>query len=116
MTGVQTCALPISKDISFTVPLSDKDSALELLHEKFDVIGAERIEADDNVVKVSIVGAGMQSNPGVAAKMFEALYDANINIQMISTSEIKISVLIDRKDGNRALTAVHDAFDFNAGK
>lgn len=105
-----------TKDISFTVPLSDKDSALELLHEKFDVIGAERIEADDNVVKVSIVGAGMQSNPGVAAKMFEALYDANINIQMISTSEIKISVLIDRKDGNRALTAVHDAFDFNAGK
>lgn len=105
-----------TKDISFTVPLSDKNAALELLHEKFDVIGAERIEADDNVVKVSIVGAGMQSNPGVAAKMFEALYDANINIQMISTSEIKISVLIDRKDGNRAVSAVHDAFDFNGGK
>lgn len=103
-----------TKDISFTVPLADKDSALELLQEKFEVLGAERIEADDNVVKVSIVGAGMQSNPGVAAKMFEALYDANINIQMISTSEIKISLLIDRKDGNAALVAVHDAFDFNA--
>ena len=55
----------------------------------------------------------MQSNPGVAAKMFEALYDANINIQMISTSEIKISVLIARKDADRAVAAVHDAFDFN---
>ncbi len=103
-----------TKDISFTVPLADKDAALELLQEKFEVLGAERIEADDNVVKVSIVGAGMQSNPGVAAKMFEALYDANINIQMISTSEIKISVLIDRKDGDLALRSVHDAFDFNA--
>lgn len=102
-----------TKDISFTVPLSEKDAALELLHDKFDVLGAERIEADDNVVKVSIVGAGMQSNPGVAAKMFEALYDANINIQMISTSEIKISVLIERKDANTAVIAIHDAFDFN---
>ena len=101
-----------TKDISFTVPLSDKDAALALLHEKFDVVGAERIEADDNVVKVSIVGAGMQSNPGVASKMFEALYDANINIQMISTSEIKISVLIERKDADRAVVSIHDDFDF----
>jgi len=59
-----------TKDISFTVPLPDKDAAIELLQEKFGVLGAERIESDDNVVKVSIVGAGMQSNPGVAAKMF----------------------------------------------
>ena len=102
-----------TKDISFTVPLADKDTALEILQEKFEVLGAERIEAEDDVVKVSIVGAGMQSNPGVAAKMFEALYDANINIQMISTSEIKISVLIARKDADRAVAAVHDAFDFN---
>lgn len=102
-----------TKDISFTVPLADKDTALEILQEKFDVLGTERIEAEDDVVKVSIVGAGMQSNPGVAAKMFEALYDANINIQMISTSEIKISVLIARKDADRAVIAVHDAFDFN---
>lgn len=105
-----------TKDISFTVPLNDKDAALELLHEKCELLGAERIEADDNVVKVSIVGAGMQSNPGVAAKMFEALYEANINIQMISTSEIKISVLLERKDADKALVAVHDAFDFNASK
>ena len=102
-----------TKDISFTVPLADKNTAIELLQEKFDILGAERIEAEDDIVKVSIVGAGMQSNPGVAAKMFEALYDANINIQMISTSEIKISVLIARKDADRAVIAVHDAFDFN---
>lgn len=102
-----------TKDISFTVPLGDKDTALALLEEKFETFGAERIESSDNVVKVSIVGAGMQSNPGVAAKMFEALYEANINIQMISTSEIKISVLIDRKDADEAVNCVHDAFDFN---
>lgn len=103
-----------TKDISFTVPLSDKEAALAVLHDKMTVFNAERVEADDNVVKVSIVGAGMQSNPGVAAKMFEALYEANININMISTSEIKISVLIDRKDANVALNAIHAAFVFNA--
>lgn len=102
-----------TKDISFTVPMSDKEAALLVLDDKMLTLNAERIEADDNVVKVSIVGAGMQSNPGVASKMFEALYEANINISMISTSEIKISVLIDRKDANVALNAVHDAFDFN---
>lgn len=102
-----------TKDISFTVPMSDKEAALLVLDDKMLTLNAERIEADDNVVKVSIVGAGMQSNPGVASKMFEALYEANINISMISTSEIKISVLIDRKDANVALNAVHDVFDFN---
>ncbi|MEG0693532.1 MAG: aspartate kinase, partial [Oscillospiraceae bacterium] len=103
-----------TKDISFTVPLADKDAAMALLEEKAELFGAQRVESDDNVVKVSIVGAGMQSNPGVAAKMFEALFEANINIEMISTSEIKISVLIDRKDANVALNAVHDAFDFKS--
>jgi aspartate kinase len=65
---------------------------------------------DDTVSKVSIVGAGMQSNPGVAAKMFEALYEKEINIRMISTSEIKISVLIDRDKSKEAVRAIHDAF------
>lgn len=102
-----------TKDISFTVPMSDKDTALALLEEQAETLNAERVESDDNVVKVSIVGAGMQSNPGVAAKMFEALYEANININMISTSEIKISVLIDKKEANLAVNAIHDAFDFN---
>ena len=75
-----------------------------------DVLHFQSIERSENISKVSVVGAGMQSNPGVAAKMFEALMDANINIQMISTSEIKISVLIDLKDSDRAVAAIHDAF------
>ena len=66
---------------------------------------------DDNISKVSIVGAGMQSNPGVASKMFEALAEENINIQMISTSEIKISVLVAQEESEKALNAIHDAFD-----
>ena len=69
-----------------------------------------KIEVADNVTKVSIVGAGMQSNPAVAAKMFEALYEADINIKMISTSEIKISVLIDREQGVKAMNALSEAF------
>ena len=65
---------------------------------------------DDRVVKVSIVGAGMESHPGVAAEMFEALYEANINIRMIATSEIKISVLIDAENGDQAVSAIHSKF------
>ena len=64
----------------------------------------------DDVAKVSVVGAGMQSHPGVASTMFEALYESNINIHMISTSEIKISVLIDKKEADKAVNAIHDAF------
>ena len=63
-----------------------------------------------DVAKISIVGAGMESHAGVATKMFEALYDAQINIQMIATSEIKVSVLIDKKDADRAVKAIHDKF------
>lgn len=105
-----------TKDISFTVPLSEKDNAIAVLEEKAELFGTKKIDVDDNVVKVSIVGAGMQSNPGVAAKMFEALFETNVNIQMISTSEIKISVLLAKEDGNIAMRAVHDAFDFNTIK
>ena len=71
----------------------------------------EEIDIDKNVAKVSIVGAGMQSHPGVAAKMFEALYDANINIRMISTSEIRVTVLINEKNTERAMNAIHDKFN-----
>lgn len=99
-----------TKDISFTVPLDQVDTAKEALESQLDVLKAEKIEIADNVSKVSIVGAGMQSNPGVAAKMFEALFENHINIHMISTSEIKISVLIDRKDSEKAMNAIHDAF------
>ena len=98
------------KDISFTVEKKDKDEVIRLLREHQAAIGFETIEAEDNVAKVSIVGAGMAANAGVAAKMFEALYDAGVNINMISTSEIKISVLVSAEDEKKAVTAIHNAF------
>ena len=99
-----------SKDITFTVTEDQEKDAIEAIESIHDVLNYKSVIADNSVSKVSIVGAGMETHPGVAAKMFEALYDANINIQMISTSEIKISVLIDEKDADRAVLAVHDKF------
>jgi len=100
-----------TKDITFTVSKGDEDTAVGILSEVKENLGFTEIIADDDISKVSIVGAGMESNPGVAAKMFEALAEANINIHMISTSEIKISVLIDKEYGKKAVIALHDAFD-----
>ena len=94
-----------TKDITFTVAGEQADEAVAALAE----IEGE-VTCDRDVAKVSIVGAGMETHPGVAAKMFEALYDKSINIQMIATSEIKVSVLIARKDADKAVQAVHDAF------
>ena len=99
-----------TKDISFTVTKSDLDAAEKILMENKDVIGFDTIEVSDSIAKVSIVGAGMINNPGVAAKMFEALSKANININMISTSEIKVSVLVDAADADRAVQVIHDKF------
>ena len=99
-----------TKDITFTVTEDQSKDAIEALEEIKDVLEFKKIVADNSISKVSIVGAGMETHPGVAAKMFEALSDANINIQNISTSEIKISVLIDEKDADRAVVAVHDKF------
>lgn len=99
-----------TKDITFTVSRSHKGIAMETLDSLHEVLGIKDILCDDDISKVSVVGAGMQNNPGVASKMFEALSEANVNIQMISTSEIKISVLIELKDSERALKAIHDAF------
>ena len=99
-----------TKDISFTVPKSSLESAISILDPYVETIGANSIVYDDRVVKVSIVGAGMESHPGVAAEMFEALYEANINIRMIATSEIKISVLIDAENGDQAVSAIHSKF------
>ena len=105
-----------TKDISFTVSNDNLDEALSVMeqHRQTSLI-CERIDVDRNVAKVSVVGAGMVSNAGVAAKMFEALYDAGINIKMISTSEIKISVLIDEQYTEQAMNAIHDMF-INAAK
>ncbi len=97
-------------DISFTVSHDNLKEAMELLEEYKNVLGFDRVESNCDVVKLSVVGSGMMSNPGVAAKMFECLYNKNINIQMIATSEIRITVLVDKKDALTAMNAVHDAF------
>ncbi len=98
------------KDISFTVAKSDLEDAERVLEENRDYIGFDRIDVNDNIAKVSIVGAGMMNNPGVAASMFEALFNAGINIHMISTSEIKVSVLVDADEADRAVRVVHRKF------
>lgn len=99
-----------TKDISFTVAREDAKEAVAILKEHKSRITARKIEVNDTVAKVSIVGAGMQSNPGVASRMFEALYNAGINIRMIATSEIRITVLINEEDVDKAMRAVHDQF------
>lgn len=98
-----------TKDIVFTVSKDNGPVAVSLLEESSHLQEA-KIVCDTNVAKVSIVGAGMESHPGTATKMFEALYERDINIKMISTSEIKISVIIDADDADRAVSAVHNAF------
>ena len=104
------------KDISFTVTKSDLEQAKSILEERKESLGFDRLEINDHVAKVSIVGAGMIGNPGVAANMFEALFNAGININMISTSEIKVSVLVDERDADRAVQAVHDKFFTEYGR
>lgn len=99
-----------SKDISFTIPRDMTDDALKALEENKASLGMQDIKVKTTVAKVSIVGAGMMSNPGVAAKMFECLYNSNININMISTSEIRVTVLIDEVDVEKAMNAIHDSF------
>ncbi|MBQ9757705.1 MAG: aspartate kinase [Clostridia bacterium] len=98
------------KDISFTVSKGNLKDAIETLESEKASLSYESITHRDDISKVSIVGAGMTNNPGVAAKMFEALYDANINIHMISTSETKISVLINVNNAEKAVQAIHDKF------
>ena len=98
-----------TKDISFTTDVDNADEAAQIIKDNFSDF--ESIDVDTKVAKVSIVGAGMQTNAGVAAKMFEALYDANINIRMISTSEIRVTVLINEKNLEKAMNAIHDKFN-----
>lgn len=99
-----------TKDISFTLPDDSIDEALRVLEANKERLQFEKLDINKNIAKLSIVGAGMMTNPGVAAKMFEALYNADINLSMISTSEIRVTVLIDEKDADRGARAVHDAF------
>ena len=99
-----------TKDISFTCSDGDMDDAIKAIETNKERLQYSAIESRPDVAKVSIVGAGMMTNPGVAAKMFEALYNEDININMISTSEIRVTVLVDLKDADRAANAVHEAF------
>ena len=107
-----------TKDISFTVAKGDMELARQLLEENRERIQFDHIDVSDNIAKVSIVGAGMINNPGVAAAMFEALFNAGININMISTSEIKVSVLVHISDADRAVQVIHDRFydEFNGAQ
>lgn len=99
-----------AKDISFTVKSSDMKKALDILKQNLTELNAKEILHCDKLSKISVVGIGIVNNPGVAFKVFEALYENNINMYMISTSEIKISVLVNRKEANLALKAIHDKF------
>lgn len=104
-----------TKDITFTVDREVADEALEIMERHRNTsLKCQSITLDKNIAKVSVVGAGMVSNPGVAATMFEAMYDANVNVKMISTSEIKVTVIIDERNLERAMNAAHDAFDLAA--
>jgi aspartate kinase len=107
---VQNVSEGSTTDFTFTVPELDLDEALQIIQSIKDEIGADKITSDRNIGKVSVVGVGMRSHSGVASTMFRALAEAGINIELISTSEIKISVVVDRKDADRALRVVHKAF------
>ena len=98
------------RDVSFTVNEEDVENAIRIIEENKERLTFHEVTSNLDVAKVSIVGAGMTSNPGVAAKMFEALYNVGININMISTSEIRITVLVKKKDGEKAMNAIHEAF------
>jgi aspartate kinase len=101
-------------DVTFTVPQADLPRAQALLEERRDAIGYNRIITDAKVAKISVVGVGMKSHAGVAATMFKALADRGINIQAISTSEIKVSVLIDEDETELAVRVLHTAYGLDA--
>lgn len=111
---IQSIGRDGTKDISFTVAEDALDEAISVLEANKEEIRYRELLTTKDVSKVSIVGAGMVNNPGIASKMFEALYEANINIHMISASEIKISVLVDQDMSEKAVKYIHDKFDFKA--
>ena len=101
-------------DISFTLPRDDGQRAMTRLQGLQASMGFESLLYDDRIGKISLVGAGMRSNPGVTAKFFSALADAGVNIEMISTSEIRISVVVDQDDVDQAVIATHTAFELDS--
>lgn len=103
-----------TNDIAFTICADDVDAALEVLNKLKDKWHFSKVEANTDIAKVSAVGAGMIGRPGIASKMFQALADANINIRMIATSEIKISCLVNKEDTQKAIKVLHDVFELNS--
>lgn len=112
---VQNTSTEGTTDISFTMPMADLAEAESIVQKVAQEIGATKVTHDDDIAKVSLVGAGMKSSPGVAAKMFRVLADADVNIQMISTSTIRVSIIIPSADMERAAIALHTAFDLDSG-
>jgi aspartate kinase len=113
---VQNTSIDGTTDISFTLPLGDIATALPILEKVGDEVGAKGVSQDANIVKLSLVGAGMKSSPGIAAKMFRVLADNDVNIEMISTSTIRISVVVERNMLETAIRALHTAFDLDSGQ
>ena len=101
-------------DITFTVPRGEADRCATELLKNQNEIGFEKIDKDDNIAKISLVGAGMRSHPGVSATFFKAIADAGVNVEMISTSEIRISVVTRAEDAKTTVAAVHTAFGLDA--
>lgn len=111
---VQNVSREGNTDITFTVPAGELARAEEVVRASLPAIGAEGVESDPSIAKVSIVGVGMRSHAGVAARMFKALADEGINVQMIATSEIKVSAIIAEKYVELAVRALHTAFGLDA--
>ena len=107
---VQSFGEHITKDIAFTVKMNDLEKTLEVLEANKEALHSETILHSENLSKVSIIGVGIANKPGIAASMFEALYENNINMHMVTTSEIKISVLVNAKEADLAVSAIHDKF------
>lgn len=112
---VQNTSTEGKTDISFTMPMADLSEAESIVQRVATEIGAESVTNDDDIAKLSLVGAGMKSSPGIAAKMFRVLADEGVNIQMISTSTIRVSIIIPAGDMERAARALHTAFDLDSG-
>ena len=113
---VQNTSIDGTTDISFTLPIGDIATAEPILKKVGDEVGATGINKDENIVKLSLVGAGMKSSPGIAAKMFRVLADNGVNIEMISTSTIRISVVVERSQLEKTVRALHTAFDLDSGE
>ena len=107
---IQSLGADNSWNITFTIPVDSSEKALYIAHSLRNEVGAARIDCDKDIAKVSLIGTGLMENPEIPAKMFAALTDAGVNIQMISSSEIRLSVVVAEADAKRALSAVHEAF------